>query len=146
MDYSTMAQVAVDLRELQHFASKLRAEADGVFEPAVSRADGMLGAGAGFGVASVSGEVSAARDAVDAALDQARANTVRQLRAAQILVRAAEQVLANYSRADELSNDQLRLVQTAFGEAVAQANAVLTRTEEAPDELTARPAKGIAAI
>ena len=95
--------VRIDLYSLRHFADTLKSDADIGLRPGLDRARHEALTGVRFGARSVSGEVVAGAEAM----------------AAEILVQAANKVLANYAKADLASAEQLAAVETTLREAAA---------------------------
>src|SRR5688500_4795898 len=96
-------KVDVDLGGLRTFAELLRRDVETGLEPGASRAEHEIQHGLRFGVAAPGGQLAASRDVLAAALERARENTARQVRGAQILTAAIEQVLANYTEGDQIA-------------------------------------------
>lgn len=120
MDRSPVpAAVRIDLGSLRQFADTLKADSDNGLRPGVDRARHEALTGVHFGARTLSGEVAAGAEAMAAALARAQQNGSALVDAAEILVQAANQVLANYAKADLASAEQLAAVETTLRDAAS---------------------------
>ncbi len=121
MAETPIKQLAVDLVEVRQISVDLRVQADtglasglGWFAREVER--GVL-----FGTFSPSGETQAARNALWAALRRHRDNAQQQLRLGQAFAAALEQVLSNYTEADDLAAAALEVIDREIAATVQRA-------------------------
>jgi hypothetical protein len=109
--------ISIDPASLKLFADTLKTEAETGLQPGVERAKREALASVPFGRKHASGEVLAGTEAMDAALARARANTTAQVRAAQILIDAAQRILATYADVELANAQQLAAVEWTLSEA-----------------------------
>lgn len=128
----TPDEVSVDLGSLRFFADVLKADTADGLRPGAARADAEVQTGIRFGSRTLSGEVVAGTQALNAALERANVNVARQVEAADILIRAMEQILANYTAADMASAEQVAVVERTLLDAVKAAEAVYPQPERLP--------------
>ncbi|GAA1381122.1 hypothetical protein [Catellatospora chokoriensis] len=133
----TPDEVSVDLGTLRFFAEVMKADTDDGLRRGAIRADAEVQTGVRFGTRTLSGEVVAGTDALKAALDRANTNVARQVEAADILIHAMEQILANYTAADMASAEQVATVERTLLDAVKAAEAVYPEPERLPRGLVA---------
>lgn len=131
---SPIKQLAVDLVEVRRISADLRVQADtglasglGGFAREVER--GVL-----FGTFSPSGEAQAARSAFWAALRRHRDNAEQQLRLGRAFAAALEQVLTNYTDADDLAAAALKVIDREIAYAAKRAEHAELRHQQGRGE------------
>ncbi|WP_144118337.1 hypothetical protein [Catellatospora sichuanensis] len=112
------AEVSVDLGMLRVFADSLKSDAELGLRPGVARATREALTGVPFGSQSIGGEAQAARKAVTVALARAQHNAAKQIEAADILIKAVNHILTNYTNADLATAEQIAAVEKTLSDAV----------------------------
>lgn len=111
-------EVSVDLGTLKFFADSLKSDADLGLRPGVARAGREALNGIPFGSRAIGGETQAATKAATAALARAQRNTAKQIEAAEILIKAANEILTNYADADLATAKQIAAAEKTLLDAV----------------------------
>lgn len=113
--------IRVDLGSLADFAKVVRGENERTLFPESQLVQTEFQAGVRFGGSSASGCVYTAKERYRQSLIRAMEQLTAYLRAAELLVDAAELVAKTYGATDALSAARMKDVQTAFQDALTAA-------------------------
>lgn len=130
MAETPMKPLAVDMVEVKRVSADLRIQADGGLASGLGGFAREVERGVLFGWFSPSGETQAARNALWAALHRHRDNAERQLRLGQALAVALEQVLTNYTEADDQAAAALKVLEREISASAKRAEQAALRQRQ----------------
>jgi hypothetical protein len=123
-------QIEVDIRGLQDFATLIQGELDANLRPNKDQIVAEHSRGVGFGLRHASTDMHLAVSKYYECLTAAVSNLEAYIQASELLIAAAHKVSAAYQSAEELSGARLTDVETAFRQAVAEANAIQSAADQ----------------